>query len=166
MQQKYNCNVGLKSPAHITFVPPFWLEDDKEGLLLADVNSISKSCHSFHIKTKNFSAFRPRTIFIDVEKNEDLEKIKTTTDKFFEQATYCKFKNDTRPFHPHITTATRDLFKKSFYEAWPVFEKEIFLEEWEVNSLSVLQHNKQNWKVIHTCIFSLNSKDQIDDLLP
>ena len=30
MLEKYNCKVALKSPAHITLVPPFWMEEEKE----------------------------------------------------------------------------------------------------------------------------------------
>ncbi|MGZ3924768.1 MAG: hypothetical protein ACXVBJ_13435, partial [Flavisolibacter sp.] len=36
MLEKYNCKVGLKSPAHITLVPPFWMEEEKEGRLVSD----------------------------------------------------------------------------------------------------------------------------------
>jgi 2'-5' RNA ligase len=76
-------------------------------------------------------------------------------DDFFRLNSFYKIKIDTRPFHPHITIATRDLFKKSFCEAWPVFEKESFKEEWQVNGLSVLRHNKKNWDVIYTSQFSI-----------
>ena len=64
-----------------------------------------------------------------------------------------KLKIDTRPFHPHITIATRDLHKKDFHDAWPMFEKEKFNAEWEANGLSLLRHNRTNWDVIHTCNF-------------
>ena len=64
-------------------------------------------------------------------------------DDFFRQNPWYKIKIDERPFHPHITIATRDLFKRSFHEAWPIFEKETFEAEWEANALSVLRHNKK-----------------------
>ena len=153
MNDRYHCKVGLKSPPHITFIPPFWMEEDRETSLLADVDSIGRTLTPFTIKTKNFSAFKPRTIFIDVEKTKDLDNLKQSVDNFFGTNSGYKIKVDARPFHPHITIATRDLFKKSFYDCWPVFEKEEFLKEWEANSLSVLRHNKKNWDVIHTSQF-------------
>lgn len=155
MLEKYNCKVGLKSPAHITLIPPFWMEEEKENLFIKDVNSLSASLKVFSIKTNNFSAFKPRTIFIALEKNTLLEKTKETTDQFFKANPVYPVTIDTRPFHPHITIATRDLFKKSFHEAWPMFEKEKFEEEWEVFGLSILRHNKKNWDVIHTSQFQL-----------
>src|SRR5215216_1506168 len=83
MQERYNCKVGLKSPAHITLVPPFWMEENKEANLLQGVNALAKNNFPFVIHTKNFSAFKPRTIFIDVLKNADLVKVKTNADEFF-----------------------------------------------------------------------------------
>jgi 2'-5' RNA ligase len=158
MHQRYDCNVGLKSPAHITLIPPFWMEENREAELFHDVAQLAKNSLPFIVRTKNFSAFKPRTIFIDVEKNIVLNSLKENVDDFFKPNNYCKIKVDSRPFHPHITIATRDLFKKSFYEAWPVFEKEIFEEEWMVDGLSVLRHNKKNWDVVYTSQFVIGSK--------
>ena len=158
MHQRYDCNVGLKSPAHITLIPPFWMEENTEAELFHDVAQLAKNSLPFIVRTKSFSAFKPRTIFVDVEKNIALDSLKENVDDFFKPNTYCKIKVDSRPFHPHITIATRDLFKKSFYEAWPVFEKEIFEEEWIVDGLSVLRHNKKNWDVVYTSQFVIGSK--------
>jgi 2'-5' RNA ligase len=68
MHQRYQCKVGLKSPAHITLVPPFWMEEEKEEALLQDIATIASNLYPFITQTKNISAFKPRTIFIDVEK--------------------------------------------------------------------------------------------------
>jgi 2'-5' RNA ligase len=153
MHERFQCSVGLKSPAHITLVPPFWLDEAKENNLLADLNNIVENHHPFTIKTKNFSVFKPRTIFIDVEKNEALGNLKEKVDLSFKNKELYSIKTDNRPFHPHITIATRDLFKKSFYEAWPVFEKERFEKKWQAAGISVLRHNKKNWDVIYTSQF-------------
>jgi 2'-5' RNA ligase len=152
MFEKYKCKVGLKSPAHITLIPPFWMEEMQEQIFLNNIDTIATTLSPFIIKCNNFSAFKPRTIFIDVHPNEQLIKLKAAVDSFFKKSDF-KIKLDRRPFHPHITIATRDLFKKSFYEAWPFFAEQKFEEEWQVNSLSVLRHNKKNWDVIATSQF-------------
>ncbi len=158
MHQRHQCKIGLKSPAHITLVPPFWMEEEQEKLLLPDVDGLAKILSPFIVRTKNFSAFKPRTIFIDIQKTKELESLKEKIDSFFKKDRPYTIKTEVRPFHPHVTIATRDLFKKNFYEAWPIFEKERFEEEWEANSLSVLRHNKKNWDVIHTSQFNMHSK--------
>ena len=152
MHEKYGCSVGLRSPAHITFVPPFWMEEEKEQQLITDVDVISSPVQPFTISINNFSAFKPRTIFADVIVDEALQKLKAAVDTFFSKAEY-KVKIDNRPFHPHITIATRDLHKKDFNDAWPTFENKKFKANWEANGLSVLRHNRINWDVIYTAVF-------------
>lgn len=154
MLEKYNCKVGLKSPAHITVTAPFWLDEEKEKQLLSDLNIIGQTSQTFTIVTSNFSAFKPRTIFVEVKQNDQLEALKRSADDFFRNNSFYNIKIDTRPFHPHITIATRDLSKKDFFEIWPWFEEKKFLEEWIAEGISVLRHNKKDWDVIYTCQFN------------
>jgi 2'-5' RNA ligase len=155
MFEKYNCKVGLKSPAHITLVPPFWMEEEKEQQLIADTSLLSSRLHPFPILTNNFSAFKPRTIFIALAPNNELNEIKNVTDNVFRNNPFYNIRIDTRPFHPHITIATRDLHKKSFHEIWPWFAEKKFLEEWMAEGISILRHNKKNWDVIYTSQFNM-----------
>ena len=62
-------------------------------------------------------------------------------------------KKDDRSFHPHVTLATRDLYKKAFQEAWEIFSKKKYEALWIVNGISLLRHNKKNWDVIFTSQF-------------
>jgi 2'-5' RNA ligase len=103
--------------------------------------------------THNFSAFKPRTIFIAPEPNDELNNIKKAMDDFFKNNSFYNIKIETKPFHPHITIATRDLYKKSFHEIWPWFAEKKFIEEWTVEGISLLRHNKKNWDVIYTSQF-------------
>jgi 2'-5' RNA ligase len=153
MLEKYNCKVGLKSPAHITLVPPFWLQEEKEKPLIDDIDILSKQPGPFSISTNDFSAFKPKTIFIAVAPNDKLNSVKTATDDFFMNNSFFNIRVDTRPFHPHITIATRDLYKKSFLEIWPSFAEKTFQEEWTAEGISLLRHNKKNWDVVYTSQF-------------
>jgi 2'-5' RNA ligase len=153
MLDKYNCKVGLKSPAHLTIIPPYWMQRDKEQLLLNQLDELCQQTESFPIITKNFSAFKPRTIFIDVDVDEKLNQFKNTVDHFFLQHKDYGAKVDTRPFHPHITIATRDLYKKAFAEAWAYFETKEFVTAFTATGLSTLRHNGRNWDVLHQSAF-------------
>ena len=158
MKDKHNCKVGLKSPAHITIAPPFWMEEEKEQQLLRDIETIAHSIPAFSLSTNHFSAFKPRTIFVAVQQNEQLNQLKKTADKFFLNTDY-KMKIENRPFHPHITIATRDLHKKAFSEAWPYFESKEFEATFEVTGLSLLRHDGRCWDVIYTAPFTSSSGD-------
>lgn len=156
MHEKYGCKVGLKSPAHITLVPPFWMEEELETGLRSAMDKLTMDLNPFLLSTSNFSAFPPKTIFIGLVPNPELAAAKKMTEKFFRDLAAFPMKFDDRPFHPHITIATRDLYKKDFKEAWPGFEQKVFREEWMVEDFSLLRHNKKNWEVVHTSQFRKN----------
>lgn len=151
MFDRYGCRTGLKSPAHITLVPPFWMNQEKEGELGEDLTRLADYT-SFRLSTEGFSAFPPRTIFINPSPSRELSEFKKKADEIF-----CKpggiGKKEERPFHPHITIATRDLSKKAFQEAWAYFEKKKFHKEWMVKNVSLLKHNQEHWEVIRTISF-------------
>ena len=152
MADEYNCRVGLKSPAHITLVPPFWMDENMESMLTASIESLSKR-PCFTLSTNDFSAFKPRTIFVAVKESGELDQLKKDTGNYFENQPQFKIKPESRPFHAHITIATRDLYKKDFACAWPYFESKNFRETWKANGISILRHNQKNWDVIFTSQF-------------
>jgi 2'-5' RNA ligase len=158
MRETYGCKVGLKSPAHITLAPPFWMDEAKEAALVQDIASLARSLSAFSLTTANFSAFKPRSIFVALEENETLHSLKKMSDAFFRGKDY-NMKVESRPFHPHITIATRDLHKKDFWEAWPQFEKERLIESAAITGLSLLKHNGQKWDVHYTAPFTASGAD-------
>lgn len=153
MQEKYGCKVGLKSPAHITIAPPFWMEKEKEPALANDMLRLARDLPTFTLATQDFAAFKPRTIFVAVQESRALQALKKAADAFFRPSDY-KMKIENRPFHPHITIATRDLHKKDFAEAWLWFQQEEFRETFVATGLSLLEHNGRNWEVVFTAPFS------------
>jgi 2'-5' RNA ligase len=153
MFEEFNCKVGLKSPAHITLIPPFWMHPDKEQELLSSMDQMCQTISSFPIVTNDFSTFKPRTIFIDVPVEAPLKNTKKNIDSFFSQDKSYGAKIETRPFHPHITIATRDLHKKAFAEAWNHYKDKTFKVEFMAEGLSTLRHNQKTWDVIHTSDF-------------
>jgi 2'-5' RNA ligase len=148
MLKEYGCRVSLKSPAHITLIPPFWMDTGLEVELLKSVQEFNQGFPSLIIQTDNFSCFKPRTLFVAVQPNELLDALKVIADAFFGSHPVLKIKTDTRPFHPHITIANRDLSKKSFAEAWPYFQQQTFQETMTIERLSLLRHNGQVWEII------------------
>jgi 2'-5' RNA ligase len=153
MYENWGCKVGSKSPAHITIVPPFWMAEEKEHQLIQDIQNISASTSSFTLSTNNFSAFKPKTLFVAVTHNEQLNNLKKIADNYFRTTDY-NIKTENRPFHPHITIATRDLRKKDFLEAWTQLDNKIFMEEFQAAGLSLLKHNGRTWDIVYTAPFA------------
>lgn len=153
MKEHHDCEVALRSPAHITLVPPFWMKPELETDLLNSITEFSRTGISFHIQLKDFSYFKPRVIFAAVLQNDQLNSLKSKLFTSLLAENKFPLAIDDHPFHPHITIATRDLYKKVFYEAWEYFKDKKYEAEWDVNGVSLLRHNKKNWDVIFTSQF-------------
>ena len=149
-KEHYQCIVALKSPAHITLIPPFWMQAELESDLINSIAEFSLTIKSFDLVLKDFEAFRPRVIFVDVLKNETLHELHHTLTDFIYKQDRFPVKKEDRPFHPHVTLAARDLYKKAFYEAWEIFSTKKYEAYWKVNGISLLRNNKKNWDVIFT----------------
>jgi 2'-5' RNA ligase len=144
MQERYGCSVALRSPAHITLVPPFWFDENNEPDLIQSLKNFEFG-PKFTLTTHHFSSFPPRTLFIALEPSEELNFLKERSDLHFRQSG-LSIPTDTRPFHPHITIATRDLHKKDFHESWTFFKEKKFRHSFKAERLSLMKHNGSRWE--------------------
>jgi 2'-5' RNA ligase len=152
-KEYFKCTVALKSPAHITLIPPFWMNEELETDLINSIIEFSTTKNKFEIQLKDFSAFKPEVIYVDVLKNKMLNDLYGSLNDFILKQNKFPVEKDDRPFHPHVTLATRDLYKRAFYEAWEIFSVKKYEAAWLVNGISLLRHNKKNWDVIFTSQF-------------
>ena len=150
----FECTVALKSPAHITLIPPFWMKENLEDDLVNSIRDFSISKNKFEITLKDFAAFKPKVIFVDVVKNEQLNGLYDSFGDYIFSENKFPAKKEDRPFHPHVTLAARDLYKKAFQEAWQIFSQRRYKALWNVNGISLLRHNKKNWDVVFTSQFA------------
>jgi len=153
MKERFDCSVALRSPAHITIVPPFWMDQALENKLQSSISRFSQQQPPFEINLKNFAAFKPRVIFVDVIANQFLQALHSQLLQFLINPNAFPIEKEDRPFHPHVTIATRDLHKKAFHEAWEIFKEKEYKALWLINSISLLRHNQKNWDVIFTSQF-------------
>ena len=149
-KEKYSCTVALNSPAHITLIPPFWMNEELEKDLVHSIDEFSARKNKFEVTLKDFAAFKPRVIYVEVMKNEILDQVQESLVDFIFSVNKYPVKKEDRPFHPHVTLATRDLYKKAFNEAWEIFSVKKYEASWRVSGISLLRHNKKNWDVIFT----------------
>jgi 2'-5' RNA ligase len=152
-KDRYECSVALKSPAHITITPPFWMNEHLENDLINSIREFSVTKTKFGITLQDFAAFKPKVIFADIVKSEVLNDLYQSFSDFIISQNKFPIKKEDRHFHPHVTLATRDLHKKAFQEAWEIFSKKKYEALWIVNGISLLRHNKKNWDVIFTSQF-------------
>src|SRR5436189_5836537 len=103
MKEQFGCVVALRSPAHITLIPPFWLEQPRETVLQQTLQSLTINMTDPEINLQGFSHFNKKVLFINVKEDPALEEIKRQTEKHFIQEFSSSIKTDDRAFHPHVT---------------------------------------------------------------
>lgn len=153
MREHYGCKAALRSPAHITIIPPFWMDEELEVHLAEKINEVAKDLDPFFLQHNGFSSFPSKTIFIGVKSNALLDQLHKEVNSFFRSHPDFRMKFDDRPFHPHVTVATRDLTKRSYQEAWQYFKEKKFQKEWMCSSISLLALSETGWETLHVSQF-------------
>ena len=153
MKERFGCVVALRSPAHITLIPPFWMEDSDEEKLKNAISAFSRSQIPFEINLRNFAAFKPRVIYVDILPSAELHSLHDQLEEFLVTQHRFPIKKDERSFHAHISIAARDLHKKSFRDAWEIFKEKKYEASLLTQGISLLRHNQKKWDVIYTSQF-------------
>ena len=83
MLQQFKCKVALKSPAHITLIPPFNMPDTDQQQMTSILNRLANEQNKFTIHLKNFAAFKPKVIYVHVQPNQQLHDLKIKTEEKF-----------------------------------------------------------------------------------
>jgi 2'-5' RNA ligase len=148
MRDRFNCVVALKSPAHITLIPPFWLDEQRETELLETLRSFTIDCNEIEIEVDGFSHFGKRVMFANVKEDSTITEIKKQAEIHFMPPFSNLIKKDDRPFHPHITVANRDMKPHDFEIAWEHFSKLNFKEQFIAHTISLLKLTDSKWNVI------------------
>ena len=92
-----------KTIAHLTVVPPFVWEDSPENLLRLLASGLKESA-PFQVTGSGIGSFGQRVLFINVNLTPELEGMQRALSLCLKSKGVAI---DTRPYHPHITLATR-----------------------------------------------------------
>lgn len=144
---RYGSKGALRSPAHITLHMPFEYEKGKEQRLTGCLG-LFKFAQEVPVELKNYGCFEPRVIFVDVVKNELLQRLQQQLVEHVK--THLHLLNQAqsmRGFHPHLTVAFRDLKKPVFYKAWEEFKERPFAAHFACKSISLLKLSDAGWAV-------------------
>lgn len=142
---KYNSKRALRLPAHITLVPPFRLTENRSDELFMILEDFCGRFSEMEVSLKDFGAFPPRVIFIEVGNPEVLRPFRDQLFTSLENFLPVEQLKTGRSFRPHITLATRDLSRRDFYLAWEEFKDRSFDALFSVEGLTLFKHNGKIW---------------------
>lgn len=153
-RDRYNAKHALKSPPHITLIPPFEYKRSEEKRLIDNLELFSSEEFRFTQKLENFGTFPPKVVYVRVEKSDHLIKLYERFGKFMAKNLQLKsIFHDSRKFKPHMTVAFRDLTKENFYLAKSEYEEKRISFTYNVESINLLRHNQKFWEIVHESYF-------------
>jgi 2'-5' RNA ligase len=147
MLQEFGCKVALRSPAHITLVPPFNMAKDRESELLMLLQDFWSRQPGIEIELKDFDCFKPRVIYVNVVQSPALNVLQKRVTHLLIEAGF-PIKEDKRPFHPHLTIANRDLDTKDFGTAWEHFRNIQYTTTFSAAGIGLLRSGHGGWEIL------------------
>lgn len=145
--EKFGCRVGLKSPAHITLVPPFWLPAEQEKELIRTLEEFQADLPPLSLHLEGMGRFGKRVLFIGVKENPMLARLRQSLLEWMHRQWPDAVKKDDRPFHPHVTLASRDLPPSHFEEAFQYLSHAGFSATVTADRISLLRLAGFHWEI-------------------
>lgn len=148
----YQTTHALKSPPHITLIPPFNFKNAEEKRIIDFLDTFVKTADAFHVTIQRFGAFKSKVIFLDITENKILKSLQMRLAEQFK----CISGLDVRvgkSFAPHMTLAFRDLSPEMFHRAWAKYRIEDFEASFNAKSLFLLKHNGKCWDITYEIPF-------------
>jgi len=146
--EEYRSKKALRSPPHITLLPPFREDSSIEIVLEKKLTPFFSKYIPFSIDLNGFGRFGSRVIFIKPEKNSYLEALEKDLLNYLNEDFSFVEPALSREYNPHVTIASGDLSKNYFYPAWQEFEGKTFKESWNVSSAHLLRHDGKIWNPV------------------
>ncbi|MDB5241149.1 MAG: 2-5 ligase [Spirosoma sp.] len=146
--ERFESGQALKSPPHITLIPPFRSNETQFSAL----QSLANKEKPFQVDLRNFDRFSSRVIYVNVLPHPTLlHHQKRLADLCSSQWGIIP---DSRPFHPHMTVAFKDLKRSVFPEAWAYFSTLSYERFFMAQAFTLLVHSGQRWEVDKTFPFA------------
>lgn len=144
VQERYQSSRALRSPAHITLVPPFHADDSLAKQVIHTVETFALRCDPFGIQLDGFGCFTQNVIFVKPLESEQLSLLRG---RLLSALSPCGISASPK-FHPHITIGFRDLTMSAFKRAWEDFATREYRRAFEVEAISLLLNGDDGWTVL------------------
>ncbi len=143
----FGASHALKTPPHITLIPPFAWPRARLRELGDTLEEFASGQAAFEVELLGFNCFKPRVIFVDIVENQPLKELQHALFYHLKKRPGWEDTGENR-FHPHMTIAYRDLRHSIFPEAWAHFSKMEYQRKFQVAGLVLLEHVQRRWEVL------------------
>ncbi|MGI9318029.1 MAG: 2'-5' RNA ligase family protein [bacterium] len=160
VSEKFQSSRALRAPPHITLIPPFKWGLELMSQMDNELRTFTEARDPLLIQLKNFEAFPPRVVYLNVTDNPALNDFQAALQNHLSSKLGVTSDRPERVFRPHMTVGFRDLRKKMFHNAWTHFSEIRFEREFLASQICLLQHSGERWN--ERTYFKMTSGGTID----
>ncbi len=146
--ERFNAVKAYQHFPHITLLPPFHFEEEKELSHIFEKIKIPQQ--ELKIELKDFGCFhhpKAPVIFIQPLESKELQNLHAEILK-------TELQKNVPIFHPHLTVAFRDLGYDLFTKAWEDYQHLSFNEIFISNTINLYKHDGKKWNILSARKFS------------
>lgn len=147
LTREFGTKAAQKSPPHITLIPPFRLRKDQEEILESSIKASASQFKPFEIEVNGYGRFDSRVIFAHPIPSKQLQECRRRSLSNFEKSFPKLLNLPSRPFHPHITLAFKDLDESHFNPAWESLKTKPLEDRFQADKLSILKLKNGIWEI-------------------
>ena len=114
-QNLFQAQAALRSPAHITLIPPFNADERELNQITLIIAHLATQQHELELQLKGWQHFGVRTIYLGFEAYLALSSLKRQCHQQISRITKLRQEAE---FIPHISIINRDLAEIDFNSAW------------------------------------------------
>lgn len=145
--REYHAVHALNSPPHITVIPPFKIMPESFPVIRKFLLENASIFQPEKVMLDGFGCFQPRVIYINTHTSQHFKEARNELLRRF-YTLIPQHRQDTRPFHPHMTLAFKDLTPAMFYKAWPAVCRMDFSASFRIVELVLLRYESGKWAAI------------------
>lgn len=146
----FESKAALRSPPHITLVPPFSAEESQIDHLSKTIRSLAGTMRSdVQIDLDGFGKFGKRVVFVHIKPNSALTDIAALTSEALRDNGFA-IKEEHREYHPHVTVAFKDLKPVMFDQVWSYLSAMEMKHTFAAHSLALLSLQEGSWRIMKT----------------
>ena len=139
---------ALRTPPHITVIPPIEIGEDLIGRLEEIAAQVARAHSAFTLRLRGFGAFAPKVLYVRPVRNEELEGLYLDwRHRLEEDLPGVLERYPDKPYRPHLTLAHRDMEEAQFNAVWAHYGEKRLDIAFKVKSFCILDHVRSGWVV-------------------
>ena len=139
---------ALRSPAHITLIPPFHWEEAEIQTIKSTLKAFAAAQDPFEVTYENFDCFEPQVVFVAIQPSEALKLLRNNLQEYLKTECNLRSKDKRHQFNPHTTISFRYSEESQFLEAWSYFSKQAYKATFAVNRIILFRHQREiGWEI-------------------